>query len=274
MLAGEDPVGAVHQSAWYAPDGLDSDIYCWDSFTLATTTSITKVRWYGAYTNFLSGAGTAPVYDFTLGVWESVWFGGQPNVTLPPIIQYEPIESNGGEAGTGQSVQTSWPHPSGWSPVYVYEYTLPEPLVAQAGVKYWLQIEGWQGLTPTYYWPPDWGFVGASGGNGSHFRKVNDGTQYQTISHDLAFELWGDGPQCAPDLTTGAIPGQAGYGVPNGAVNNDDFFFYLAQFAAGNMVVADMTTTAIPGSAGYGVPNGVLNNDDFFYYLSIFSAGC
>ncbi|MCA9286974.1 MAG: VCBS repeat-containing protein [Phycisphaerales bacterium] len=81
-------------------------------------------------------------------------------------------------------------------------------------------------------------------------------------------------PSCAPDLTTGAIPGQPGYGTPNGVVNNDDFFFYLAQFAAGNLAVADLTTGAIPGGPGYGVPNGILNNDDFFYYLTIFAAGC
>ena len=79
---------------------------------------------------------------------------------------------------------------------------------------------------------------------------------------------------CRPDLTTTAIPGSPGYGVPNGVLNNDDFFYYLAQFAAGNLAVADMTTTAIPGSPGYGVPNGILNNDDFFFYLAIFAAGC
>ena len=87
---------------------------------------------------------------------------------------------------------------------------------------------------------------------------------------------WGvnvDPPACRPDLTTGAVPGQPGYGVPDGTLNNDDFFYYLAQFAAGNVAVADMTTTAVPGSAGYGVPNGVINNDDFFFYLSIFAAG-
>jgi hypothetical protein len=81
-------------------------------------------------------------------------------------------------------------------------------------------------------------------------------------------------PGCAPDLTTGAIAGQPGYGVPNGILNNDDFFYYLAQFAAGNLAVADLTTGAIQGQPGYGVPNGVLNNDDFFYYLAIFAAGC
>ncbi len=81
-------------------------------------------------------------------------------------------------------------------------------------------------------------------------------------------------PSCLPDLTTGAVPGQPGYGVPNGVLNNDDFFYYLSQFAAGNLAVADLTTSAIPGSPGYGVPNGIINNDDFFYYLSIFAVGC
>jgi len=39
---------------------------------------------------------------------------------------------------------------------------------------------------------------------------------------------------------------------------------------SGNLAVADMTTTAIPGSPGYGVPNGLLNNDGFFQYLAVF----
>ncbi|MCA9288712.1 MAG: hypothetical protein KDA05_09025 [Phycisphaerales bacterium] len=37
---------------------------------------------------------------------------------------------------------------------------------------------------------------------------------------------------------------------------------------------ADLTTGAIPGQPGYGIPNGVLTNDDFFYYLTLFAAGC
>ncbi|MCB9841239.1 MAG: hypothetical protein H6809_06290 [Phycisphaeraceae bacterium] len=81
-------------------------------------------------------------------------------------------------------------------------------------------------------------------------------------------------PSCRPDLTTGAIAGQPGYGVPNGVLNNDDFFYFLAEFSNGNVGVCDLTTGAIPGQPGYGVPNGVLNNEDFFYYLAIFSAGC
>jgi hypothetical protein len=80
--------------------------------------------------------------------------------------------------------------------------------------------------------------------------------------------------ECDPDLTAGAVAGQPGYGIPNGVLNNDDFFYYLAQFAAGNVAVADLTTGAVAGQPGYAVPNGIINNDDFFYYLALFAAGC
>ena len=39
---------------------------------------------------------------------------------------------------------------------------------------------------------------------------------------------------------------------------------HLALLAAGNLAVADLTTGRLPGTPGYGVPNGILNNDDFF----------
>ncbi|MEZ6234476.1 MAG: GC-type dockerin domain-anchored protein [Phycisphaerales bacterium] len=87
------------------------------------------------------------------------------------------------------------------------------------------------------------------------------------------FNADGGAPTCQPDLTTGAIAGVPGYGVPNGVLNNDDFFYYLAIFA-NNDPAADLTTGAIAGQPGYGVPNGIINNDDFFYYLALFAAGC
>jgi len=80
-------------------------------------------------------------------------------------------------------------------------------------------------------------------------------------------------PPCPADLTTGAVSGMPGYGVPNGVLTNDDFFFYLIQFASGNPA-ADLTNTAVRGSEGFGDPNGIINNDDFFYYLYVFSRGC
>ena len=36
----------------------------------------------------------------------------------------------------------------------------------------------------------------------------------------------------------------------------------------------DLTTTAIPGTPGFGILDGFISNDDFFYYLTIFAAGC
>ena len=79
---------------------------------------------------------------------------------------------------------------------------------------------------------------------------------------------------CPADLTFGAIPAQPGYGLKNGIVDNEDFFYFLSQFSGGNLAVADLTTGAIPGSPGYGVPNGVINNEDFFYYLGLFASPC
>ena len=79
---------------------------------------------------------------------------------------------------------------------------------------------------------------------------------------------------CHADLTGSAVVGQPTYGVPNGVLNNEDFFYFLAQFAAGNQQIVDLTTGAVPGQAFYGVSNGVVSNDDFFYFLSLFAAGC
>lgn len=79
---------------------------------------------------------------------------------------------------------------------------------------------------------------------------------------------------CLADLTTSAIAGSPGYGDPNGVLDNQDFFFYIAEFAAGNQLRCDLTTSAIPGTPGYGVADGVLSNEDFFYYLNQFAQGC
>ncbi len=50
---------------------------------------------------------------------------------------------------------------------------------------------------------------------------------------NLTFEFDNAAPSRQPDLTTRAIPGQPGYGIRNGTLNNDDFFFDLVIFGAG-----------------------------------------
>ncbi|MCA9287996.1 MAG: hypothetical protein KDA05_05395 [Phycisphaerales bacterium] len=90
---------------------------------------------------------------------------------------------------------------------------------------------------------------------------------------------------CLADLTTGAIPGVPGYGVPNGVLNSDDIMYYLTLFS-GEIGCGvgpglsrcssppDMTATAVPGTPGYGILDGFLSGDDFFYFLNLFAAGC
>lgn len=113
-------------------------------------------------------------------------------------------------------------------------------------------------------------FFEASGGAGLILRIAGPGLSRQIVPPAMLRRE----NTCRPDLTTGAVPGQPGYGIPNGVVNSDDLFYYVAQFAAGNIAVADLTTVALPGYPGYGVPDGILTNDDFFYFLILFSAGC
>ena len=78
---------------------------------------------------------------------------------------------------------------------------------------------------------------------------------------------------CPADLTASAVIGNPGYGFPDNTLNNDDFFFYLAMFSAGD-ARADLTTSAVAGQPGFGVPNNLTTSDDFFYYLNLFTQGC
>ncbi len=55
-------------------------------------------------------------------------------------------------------------------------------------------------------------------------------------------------------------------GVPDGIVDADDFFAYLAFFADGDLR-ADLTGPD-------GVPDGVIDADDFFEFLALFAQGC
>ena len=83
---------------------------------------------------------------------------------------------------------------------------------------------------------------------------------------------WTDGslgcPMPGMNYTQALVPG---YRIV--AKSADGSFIYLTD-ASGNLAVCDMTSTAVTGQPGYGVSNGVLNNDDFFYYLALFAGGC
>jgi hypothetical protein len=249
------PTGSIQKSSWYYPDGLDDDHHTWDAFTLAGASSIAEIRWLGGYTNFLSGAGLAPVYAFEVSIWPSIAGGFQPNVVAPPLAEWL-IESNAGETPTGQMVMTSWPVPVGQVPVYSYSFVLPQAFEAQPGVKYWVQIVARQGLTPQYHWPPDWGLVGATGGDNSHFRAIGgSGHIYQTMSKDLSFTLLGMGGDCYANCDgSTAAP----------VLNVADFTCFLQRYAAGESYANCDGSTTPP----------TLNVADFTCFLQRYAAGC
>lgn len=192
--------GGQYKSAWYAPDGLNSDEYVWDAFTLSSSTAITQIQWRGAYTNYLSGAGLSPVYDFTVAIYASIPGGSQPDVVSGRLVRYQ-VGSNAGETPAGSA---------GGVLMYDYAYTLPSPFQAVAGTKYWVQIYAWQALTPTFYWPPDWSFARGTGGDNSHFRRVGGtGGSYTSITGDCAFKLFSsDGPSVT--ISASASPSEGG----------------------------------------------------------------
>ncbi|MBX3365005.1 MAG: hypothetical protein KF866_09590 [Phycisphaeraceae bacterium] len=79
---------------------------------------------------------------------------------------------------------------------------------------------------------------------------------------------------CPADFSGASDPNDPDYGIPDGQVDASDFFYYLDQFAAGNLAVADLTGSSDPNDPAYGVPDGQIDATDFFYFLDIFVVGC
>jgi hypothetical protein len=198
-----DGSGAIYKSSWYAPNGLDGDEYAYDSFICSSNQPITKIRWRGGYTNYKQGAGKSPVYDFTIDIYPSIPAGIQPDIIAGPLVTYS-VGGNAGETPAGTF---------GGIDMYDYEFVLPTAFNAVAGTKYWLKLYASQGVTPTYGWPPDWGFAGGTGGNGSRFDEITGGslaggTLYYIAGGDIAFTLLG--PAAGDAISTFASPSYGG----------------------------------------------------------------
>ena len=170
-----NPAGGLLLSSLRDPGGSPVDQWIWDAFKLTWTGDITEVRWSGGHDPTRGGLG-GQVANFTVSIYASVPGVNQPDVAHPPLVRYE-VGSNAGE--TPGSVL-------GGVQMYNYSFTLPTAFHALGGTKYWVQIEAYQPGTL-----PDWGLTKATGGDGSHFRKVAGETQYQTITGDTTFALFG-----------------------------------------------------------------------------------
>ncbi len=79
---------------------------------------------------------------------------------------------------------------------------------------------------------------------------------------------------CRADLTGSSDPNAPDFGVPDGQIDAEDFFFFLDAFASFNFEVADLTASGDPGDPLYGALDGVLSADDFFFFLDRFAEGC
>lgn len=140
-------VGGAFVSSWWDPDGSNYDQYVWDAFTLDATANVNAVEWRGTY-----GA-SGPATNFTVAIYGSIPAGTQPDFSRPPLVEYQ----------TGDNAGQTFAGIFGGVAMYDHSFTLPVVFEALAGVKYWLQIEGWQ---PGF---PDWSLAAGSGGDGSHF---------------------------------------------------------------------------------------------------------
>lgn len=78
---------------------------------------------------------------------------------------------------------------------------------------------------------------------------------------------------CIADMTGSIDPNNPGFGVPDGTLDANDFFYFLFAFE-NNFPLADMSGSSDPNSPFWGQPDGIFDANDFFYYLSIFADGC
>lgn len=214
--------GTVYRSAWVPPDGTVYDEYLWDNFTLPGNQAITEIRWRGGHDPQFSSL-NASLLGFRIRIYPSIAGGSQPDVTSPPLCSYQSTDTCG-ETPAGVF---------GGTTLNDYHFTLPSPFQATGGTRYWLQI------TANESGFPKWGFAAGSGGNGSHFRKLE--YQYQSISGDTAFSLYASDAATA-EITANIDP--AGTGTVSGT----------GMYPIGS----NATLTATP-AAGYGFLNWTVN---------------
>ena len=121
-----------------------SDFYAYDSFIVASNVPISEVRWRGGYAHGAMYSSNA--WNFTITFFESIAGGSQPHVTNPQLPEFYLAKYTVGN-GAGETPAGTF----GGIAMYDYDYVLPTPFQATAGVKYWIRIEASQ------IGQPDWG---------------------------------------------------------------------------------------------------------------------
>lgn len=175
----ETPLQQRSSQVGYDRYGSDYDEYVWDSFVLDSPAVIDAISWRGFYrTGGYAGGG---IVDFIVAIYPSSVGGTQPDHLNPPLVQY----TVGGTANESPD----WMPGSVALSLHDYSFVLPVPFTPTVGVKYWLQIEGVQNSVA------DWGIVGGTGGDNSHFYAVPSTGDFffNRAAGDTAFALLGTG---------------------------------------------------------------------------------
>lgn len=167
-----------------------------DRFRLATAATIREIRWRGTFGE------SAPV-GFTVKIFDLL-----PNsaaqLNLPPVASFT-IAGTAGQSPAGTFNGT---------PMFDYRFVLPTPFAALGNNKdYWLEIIAQQTGVP------DWSWAIATGGDGSHFVRLNgpftDSGYFSTGVSDCAFTLHDTVEN--PNVLIGAAVGPGGGGTVTGA---------------------------------------------------------
>lgn len=240
--------GGLYQSSWMSPDGSDYDQFVWDSFTLASTQSISEIDWRGG---FIYGGGYGgPVTGFTVSIYGSIAAGTEPDIISPPLKKWH-VDGNAGQtaAGTVNGVA-----------MYDYRFVLPTAYTVTGGVKYWLQIEADQSGIP------EWALAAGTGGNGGHFREIAAAADkyYQMVSGDTAFTLVG----AAPTQLTWAGNGTTNlWNTTSASWRNGTS---AVAYANGNAVLFDDSSSNLAVTLGQAVSPGdvVFSNSSKDYTLT------
>ncbi|MEQ1749617.1 MAG: hypothetical protein ABL974_09365 [Prosthecobacter sp.] len=167
-----------------------------DRFRLATAATIREIRWRGTFGESAPVGFTVKIFDFLPN--------SAAQLNLPPVASFT-IAGTAGQSPAGTFNGT---------PMSDYRFVLPTPFAALGNNKdYWVEIIAQQTGVP------DWAWAIATGGDGSHFVRLNgpftDSGYFTNGAGDCAFTLYDTVEN--PAVLIGAAVGPGGGGTVTGA---------------------------------------------------------
>jgi hypothetical protein len=201
------PGGILRNSAlWVDPAGqndLDSDAIAYENFTLTETALVTHVKWVGEALPPLG-------FEVTFYNQDPGTIASQPDIFH---LGWEPI------------AQAVYPTPavSSASGLYEFSIALEQPIVFQAGVRYFVSVVG---LTPVPF--AGWGWAKGEPLAGSTFYWSRGAHMYFNMPENRALTLLGTTSFNHADLDQ------------NGLVNGADLTLLLADWGCKGSCVGDI----------------------------------